>query len=450
MSGAIAPPMARYQRLKRLFSGDTESFVALLAVGVLGSSFFKLEWWHQVLIGQTEPITPSVLGLTLLLFALAWRSLLRRRFVWADPAQLTWSDFSIPGRVRSLNARLGGGWLWRLLVLGYASALLELVYAVSLSTWLAGACVLAGSAALAFTSARHPDGDRPAESAGAFLLAGIGVLEVVLAPPTAWLLALTAMMFAVAGFRLPGSGGPLRPAVATETNRAALVNGWLERAVRTTSITFLDLMMLLPPSRPMRGWKLRGATALRLAWVGALGRARYAGTATLLALTIAVAYRALPALSTVVLAGVGAYVALMPFAAGIGELWRSPGKRRWLDASDLELRCWHGLVLFGFACAWSETLFGIAALLGVEMSWTTWLAVPLAVGAVLRTATRPVVTYDNLGVVETGVGMMPVRLIKQFVRGPDVGLLGLGLLFVLPGPAAIAATIVLTGFCLLR
>jgi hypothetical protein len=129
-----------------------------------------------------------------------------------------------------------------------------------------------------------------------------------------------------------------------------------------------------------------------------------------------------------VLIGVGAYVALTPFGGGLGELWRNPGRRRWLGSGDRALVLAHGLVLAGVGLLWAAVLFAVTLAGGTSFAATAWLAVPLSVLSILRTVTRTAVDYGNPGFVDTPVGPMPANLTRQLFRGIDLQLAGIVLL----------------------
>jgi len=206
--------------------------------------------------------------------------------------------------------------------------------------------------------------------------------------------------------------------------RAALLAGWDGRVLRSVAVTFLDPMMLLPPSAPI-GLSLRPPTPLRLAVAGTLGRSRYAGAAALVGFAVVVAHIALPTLPGAVLAGLGAYVALTPFGAGLGELWRNPGRRRWLGSANRELVLAHGVVLAVAGLLWAGLLAVVTLAGGTSFGLGSWLAVPLAVLSILRTVTRTAVDYANPGFVDTPMGPMPANLTRQLFRGPDLLLVGI-------------------------
>jgi len=183
--------------------------------------------------------------------------------------------------------------------------------------------------------------------------------------------------------------------------------------------------MLLPPSGPIGRFSLRRPTPLRLAWASTLGRSRYAGAAALVAFAVVVAHIALPTLPGAVLIGIGAYVALTPFGAALGELWRNPGRRRWLGTSNRELVLTHGLVLAGAGLLWAAVLFAVTLAAGASFAGPAWLAVPLSVLSILRTVTRKAVDYGNPAFVDTPMGPMPANLVRQLFRGLDLQVLGI-------------------------
>jgi hypothetical protein len=122
-----------------------------------------------------------------------------------------------------------------------------------------------------------------------------------------------------------------------------------------------------------------------------------------------------------VLAG---YVAANGLAAGLRTVSRSVALRRSLGRSDGWLRGVHlvgpgiGALIFVVATAWAGRSF--------TPEFDVVLAAGLAL-AVLRSATRPPMVYDTAWLV-TPLGVVPVGLITQIIRGPDVAIV-LALLF---------------------
>ena len=128
---------------------------------------------------------------------------------------------------------------------------------------------------------------------------------------------------------------------------------------------------------------------------------------------------------------------------GIGHLaslCAVPGLRRWLGCTDLTLR----LASAGMVAVAALVWVGLVAVFAVPLTLAAWLAVPLAVGAVVRTVTRPPLDYGNLGVAVTPDGnIIPVGLLLQLAHGPEllvIGLLvvGLGVALATAAPVALA------------
>ncbi|HEX2130893.1 MAG TPA: hypothetical protein VHH15_04980 [Actinophytocola sp.] len=423
----------------RWLSGDERTLGLLLAVGVLTMAFFRLDRLREIV--GVAPAPALALVLVLVAAALAWWSMLPRGFVWLEPAVLTWRDFGAVDRERIVARRLAGGWLARLLALGYLLAVSAGVTGLSRDWVLAGAAVLLATGLLALGAARRARRDARIEVAVVCVLAAAAV---TLRPGPVGLTAAAAVLVVPAVPLLARSGSITRPQVA-RAGRDDLVRGWRDRVLRVVGVQFLDVAMLLPAARPVRAWTLRRPTGLRLAWVGVAARARHVPTGALLALTAVAAHPALPALPDELVFALLGYLALVPLAGGLGELWRSPGRRRWVGASDTALRAAHLLVLTGCAVAWALPVFALGA-------WdaTVLLTVPLAAACAVRTVTGDAPTYDNLAPVDTPMGSMPLRLIAQTLRGPDLGLVALLFVPVLPTPAGAAVVAAAVAVAVLR
>ncbi|MEV6619437.1 hypothetical protein AB0M71_00860 [Amycolatopsis sp. NPDC051114] len=415
----FAPRRMRIPGRKRfggIFSGDTASFVFLFGFGFLFTAFFHVDAWRQAVYGSSVVDFPAVLGLLTLCCAVGWRGLLRRGFVWVEPAELTWLDFAPVDRGRVVTLRLLGAWTGVVAVTGYLAALMLAVGGAGLDQWRAGIAVVAATAVVAFASARRTSLRFDAIGPLALAVLGLAIAALGLGPVTVQFVAAGVL---VAALPLAFSGEPVPRA-----GRAALLAGWDGRVLRSVAVTFLDPMMLLPPSAPI-GLSLRPPTPLRLAVAGTLGRSRYAGAAVLVGFAVVVAHIALPTLPGAVLAGLGAYVALTPFGAGLGELWRNPGRRRWLGSANRELVLAHGVVLAVAGLLWAGVLAVVTLAGGTSFGLGSWLAVPLAVLSILRTVTRTAVDYANPGFVDTPMGPMPANLTRQLFRGPDLLLVGI-------------------------
>lgn len=405
------------KRFGGIFSGDTASFVFLFGFGFLFTAFFHVDAWRQAVYGSARPDFPAVLGLLTLCCAVGWRGLLRRGFVWVEPAELTWLDFAPVDRGRVVTLRLLGAWTGVVAVTGYLAALLLAVGGAELAQWRAAVAVVVATAVIAFVSARRTS--LRFDALGPLVLAVLGLViaAVGLGPVTVEFVAAGVL---VAALPLAFGGEPV-----THAGRVPLLAGWDGRVLRSVAVTFLDPMMLLPPSGPIGGVSLRRPTPLRLAWAGTLGRSRYAGAAALVGFAVVVAHIALPTLPDAVLVGVGAYVALMPFGAGLGELWRNPGRRRWLGSANRELVLTHGLALAAVGVAWAALLAAVTFAARTSLDVGAWLAVPLSVLSILRTVTRTAVDYANPGFVDTPVGPMPANLTRQLFRGLDLQVIGI-------------------------
>lgn len=398
--------------IKRWFSGDERTLGVFLGGGVLVMAFFRLD-----LLREKLGVGPAPEALLLVVTAIAWWSLLPRSFVWLDPADLTWRD---PDRVGAIRRRLTTGWLVRQLALGYVLALLAAVAAAPAGDVLAGAALLAGTGLLALAVARRP---RTAPGVEA-----VAVLALAVAVPHPITLFALAAGTAAAGLAIIRPGPP----PVADVTRPALVDGWRDRVLRSSGVHFLDLALLLPAARPVRPRPLTGPA--RLAWHGVLGRARHVPTAVLLGVAAVAVHRTFPKVPEIVLFTLPGYLALVPLTAGLGELWRSPGRRRWVGATDTALRWHHFLAAAVLAACWAIPVWLVGG-------WDAdvLVTVPVLAACAVRTMTRKAPTYDNLVPVDTPMGALPVRLVLQTGRGPDLGVLAL--LF-LPGAPPWGAVLV--------
>ncbi|GAB3139998.1 hypothetical protein GCM10027258_20040 [Amycolatopsis stemonae] len=416
----LAPRRMRIPGRKRfggIFSGDTATFVFLFGFGFLFTAFFHVDAWRKAVYGSAVVDFPAVLGVLTLCCAVAWRGLLRRGFAWVEPAELTWLDFAPVDRGRVVTLRLLGAWTGVVAVTGYLAALMLAVGGAGLDLWRAGIAVVVATGVVAFTSARRTSLWFDALGPLALAVFGLAVAAFGLGPLTVQCVAAGVL---VAALPLAFGGEPVARA-----GRSALLAGWDGRVLRSVAVTFLDPMMLLPPSAPIGRISLTRPAPLRLAWAGTLGRSRYAGAAALVAFAVVVAHIALPTMPGAVLAGLGGYVALTPYGAGLGELWRNPGRRRWLGSSNRELVLAHGVVLAAAGLAWAALLAVVTLAAGTAFTAGAWLAVPLAVLSILRTVTRTAVDYANPGFVDTPVGPMPANLTRQLFRGLDLLVIGI-------------------------
>ena len=169
-------------------------------------------------------------------------------------------------------------------------------------------------------------------------------------------------------------------------------------------------LLAAPPGIPGRTWALLQADVRRsgrrpsalIAWAG-LALAQYA------LVVVAPSVAGIARL-------VGAYLAAGAFAAGLRTISHSDGLRRALGGSDRALRMIHLAIPAAAAVLWwiltrpaggsSTGLMEIVMLSGV-------------VAAVYRAAKRPRIDY-SAPVVETPLGLLPLGLVLQLARGPDV------------------------------
>lgn len=422
----------------------------LFAIGVLTAPFYQVDSLRLALLGHA--VVPAGAGLAVLLLgiATAWRSLLRRGFAWLDPARLTWADMT-DARVGVVGRRLWAGWLGRFAAVGYVTAVATLV--LGTSAWLPAGCALfAATALLTVVLGRRRPGR--VESwleylvpVGFAVLAGVAVLTTV---QPVWLVFMAGFA-AVAGVgSLRGSGPVRRPAVATAAGRDELVDGYLRRVFRRVSVSFGDAMALLPAPGPVpwRGLFAGRAVVFRFVLAGVLSRARSLLPSVLLVVVVAVCHRVFPVVDPVWLVGVGAYLACVPFAASLAQLFAVPGLRRWLGCADITLRLATAVLIAVVAAVW----VGLVAVFAVPVTVSACLAALVAVGAVVRTVTRPAVDYGNIGVAATPSGyLLPVGLLLQLAHGPELLVVGILLVgFALSAVAAAPVAALLAGYGIAR
>jgi hypothetical protein len=304
------------QRFGGLLNGDYQTFLALFGFGALFTAFQNLPKLRNFLFGQSVVDFAAVFGLLIVLCAIFWRSLLRRGFVWAEPAALTWMDFAGVDRRRLVVKRMWTLWLGLVVVVGYTGALVTAIGGGSKDVWIAMSALTASGAILAGVTARRTA--IRGETAGPVVLAlaGLAVAAAGLGPVAVE--ALAGVLF-VAAVAVAFGGEPV-----SRVGRQELVDGWNARLLRAMAAVFMDPMLLIPESRPVPWLSLRRPTTLRLAWAGVLGRLRYAATGVVIACLTGVGHLAFPAVPVAPLFALAAYAALVPFVGGLGELWRAP------------------------------------------------------------------------------------------------------------------------------
>ena len=376
----------------------------VIAGGLLGSPFYNTELVRGQLIGGA-PV--GALGSLLVLctgLALAWRATLRRGYLWAHPATLTWDDFD-GQRPAVLTQRLVLDWAARFAVAGYFFAVSGML--IGFPSSLVGPAVLfVVIAALALLMGRR----RP--------FPGESLLPLTLALPLIiplWTYVLAAALAAallVRSVSLPHTA-----------SRDTLIRHHAERMVRRTSAAFLDVWALLPAGRPVP-WR----TALdsrfvvtRYVVTGVLARRSTLGLPVFLALAVVATHATFPAVTSAWLIGIGGYLGLLPFTAPIAQLHRVPGLRRWLNASNLRLHA----VTCAFLCFLALLWAGVVLLLGIPATLGAIVAALLAALSAVRSVTRGPLDFSSMGLVLYEGVLIPAGLVRQLVRGPDLLLLGL-------------------------
>jgi hypothetical protein len=396
---------------------------AVVVVGILGSPFYNTDLVRLQLLGNT--VTPPHAMLTVLCvgLALASRSVLRREFAWADPAHLTWSDYD-DSRPQVLTRRLLAGWAARFAATAYLFASSALLMRSSPSLLPLSGALFAGVALFSLAAARRRRGHVPewAEQVPPLVLAGAGLVTLLNGPALTVLWTLAVLAWAGALVLVLASGVSL----AADAGRTELVGRFVGRMIRRTSVAFLDVWALLPQGRAVR-WRtvLNGRFAPgRFLLAGVLARGRSGVLMLLLAFVVAALHQVFPAAPSVWWVGIGGYLAILPLATPLAQLYRLPALRRWLNCSDrvLKLTAAGGLVVV--TAAW----FGVLLLLGVPWSAGAALGVVVAVIAAIRTVTRTAIDFGRLGMITYEGVLIPFGLIAQLVRGPELLLIGLAVL----------------------
>lgn len=389
-----------------------DRLVALIVVaGVLGSPFYQTDATREQLLGTATVPPQATLAVLCLSLALAWRSTLRRGWLWADPAQLTWSDFD-GSRPRTLTRRLVLSWAGRFALAGYATVVSGIL--IGLPDVPVACLLFCGVAALALAMARRPP--IRVETVAPLALAALGVAAVWVDVRWFWLCGGISAFAAIVLVR----GEPL----AARAGRAELVRAFRERMVRRMAASFLDVWVLLPAGRPV-SWGLAGRfVVVRYLLAGIAARGRSLGLPVFLAAAIAALHPVVPDVGGLWWTGLGGYLAVLPLAAPVAQLYRVPGLRRWLGCTDRTLRLTAAGVLFLPVAGW----FGVLLLVGVPFSAPAALAVPLTAFAIVRTVTRGPIDFANVGLVSLEGVIVPAGLVVQLARGPELLLLGLALL----------------------
>lgn len=210
-------------------------------------------------------------------------------------------------------------------------------------------------------------------------------------------------------------------------DRASLSTGARFASAASSAVLLLDPSMLAAVVENQR-WRAVGRVRSRRFlrgprwWVllqadlRRLGRNRAAlGWWAVLVLAVYAVEAALPAVTGPVQV-IAAYLAADRFAGGLRGISRSAGLRRALGGGDAGLKLIHLVVP-----ALAATLWWLATVPAVGAG-PLWLAVLLVAGVaatVYRAATRGPMVYGGT-VAETPMGAVPVDLLRQVVRGPDL------------------------------
>lgn len=393
----------------------------VILAGLLGSPFYGGDAVRDQLLGAHAPVPLAVPALLCLGLALAWWSMMGRGYLWVDPAALTWLDFD-GSRPATLLRRLRAGWALRFACVVYALCATGMLLGWPGPVLASCGALFTAVAVLAFVAARRAPGrlSRVFEQVMPLLLT---VVAWLVASGVVGTVVLWGMAGVAAGAAALLTRGTSLPASA---GRRELVERYTARMVRHTSVSFLDVWALLPQGRPVR-WA--GALAgrpvvVRFVFAGVLARARSLLFALMLAPAVAALHKAFPEANPVWWTGVGAYLAVLPFSASIAQLNRGPGLRRWLSNGDRALKATTAAMLLLVGALW----FGVTLALGVPWSARSALAVAVSVSAVVRSVTRSPIDFRNLGIVAVEGLLLPVGLLTQLARGPEVLALGLLLL----------------------
>ncbi|WP_326567259.1 hypothetical protein VSH64_36275 [Amycolatopsis rhabdoformis] len=377
-----------------------------VVAGVVLSPLYNTALVRAQLIGDAPVGLDGSVAVLCAGLALAWRATLRRGHLRADPATLAWADFD-GRRPATLTRRLLGGWAVRFAAAGYFFAVAGVLIGFPPSL-VEPVGLYVSVAALALVMAR-----RRGFRGEAVLPLVPAVLGVFPSSPL-WIFAVVALVAAL--------GLSWAPSAARTASREELVSHFRERLVQRTATAFLDVWVLLPAGRPVPGLSLAGRyPALRFVATGTLARRHALGLPVFLALAVTAVHTTFPALTSVWLLGVGAYLALLPFAAPIAQLHRVPALRRWLTTSELRLRLTMALVLVVLAIGWTVAV----ALLGVPVSVGAVIAVLVAAYAVVRSVTRGPLDFGAMNLVLYEGVLVPTGLVRQLARGPDLLIIGL-------------------------
>ncbi|PPK68443.1 hypothetical protein V5P93_004450 [Actinokineospora auranticolor] len=435
-------------------SDDTviRAMAVVVGAGIAGAPFYRPAATRELLLGVHVTAGQATLTVLCLGLALAWWSTQPRSYLWADPAWLTWADFGAPpghtgwrgdpgsgsrssglgraermvgsGRERVIARRLVSGWVGRWGVLAYVLAVSGVL--LGWAEMAVGTALFLAVGAFSLVAART----RPVKGEGVLPLAlaagGAAVSLGGITPIVLW---------GFAALAVAGTVGLVgRESLAVATGRSDLVARFAVRLTRRMSVDFLDVWGLLPPGKPLRPRRFLDGRliVLRYLLAGVLVRGRSAVGGLLVGVVVVALHGVFPAVPSQWLLGLGAYLVVVPFAAPIAQLHRTPSLTRWFNHRRATFRLTAVVVLTVVAAVWSAVIvvFGLGFSVGA-------LAVPpLVAAAAVRSVTRAPLDFANLGVVDIGGVLVPSGLIAQLARGPEALLIGLALLG--SGPAGVA------------
>ena len=381
-------------------------------------------------VGTEDERAWLLVALLVVIAALAWRGLRLLGPVVSTPAVQAWVLASPVDRRAWLNTPL---W-WLVGLTGFGGAVVGAAAGwAGLSgqfafTALAGAGAgigLAALAVLAQASGRVPGRFSRADIGlvAAVAVAGATLGGVRLAIPDVPPIALAVLAVVVAVVTVRAA----RPALS-RIDRSTLVGGAEVVGAASSAMVMLD-PSLLSGVVAQRRWRRMGRVHsarwlpgspswvllqadLRRQW---RRRSDLFVWAAMILVPYATAVFAPPAVGSVRI--VAGFIAVERLASGLRTVCRSPALRRALGGTDASLRLIHLVVpAVGLAVWWSATVPAGAA--PASYLVTTLLTAGL-LGAVYRTATRKPMSYDG-GLADSPFGLIPVNLLRQSLRGPDV------------------------------
>jgi hypothetical protein len=236
-----------------------------------------------------------------------------------------------------------------------------------------------------------------------------------------------APVLAVAGLPLAGAATVYAFRALPRLDRAVLTGGAQLASAAVAATTWLD-PSLLSGVLEVRRWRKVGRVSSRRfrPWgrVGVLVQAdlrrqfRRPSVLIMWGVLVLAQYAtavAVPATSGIVRL-VLAYVAADRLTGGLRTICRSPGLRRAIGGNETTVKLAHLVVpALGTVLWWLATVpAGAVSSAGLQV-----VLVAGVVAAVYRAGTRPPMAYGG-ATIDTPFGLIPVDLLRQIVRGPDV------------------------------